>query len=142
MDNYLEIGAQVILDGLSAGMDGAQSIVGEATSTIKEMFASLSASTTAATEKIVEDTAVAGEAVQGLSKRFVEAAQSAKLSASGMSSAFSGLGALLGGGIVGGFLLHEADEAQKLVLELGQQVQIRETPSTMRSHLVPFTAVR
>jgi hypothetical protein len=118
MDNFLEIGATVILDGLTAGMESAQEIVGESTSAMGGMFASLGESSAAATTKIVEGAAVAGEAVQGMSERFVEAAETAKLSAEGMGSAFSGLGALLGAGIVGGFFLHAIDETQKLTLEL------------------------
>lgn len=54
-----------------------------------------------------------------LEAKFVETAETAKLSAAGVGSAFSGLSALLGGGLLIGFFAHFLDETNKEVLELG-----------------------
>ena len=54
-----------------------------------------------------------------MQEKLVETAETGNLSAEGMAAGFSGLGALLGGGILVGFLAHFMDETAKVNVQLG-----------------------
>jgi hypothetical protein len=119
MDNFLEIGARVILEGLTAGMDQATTVVEESTSTISDVFASMTAAVTGSGAKIIETFHEIGVGSQEMAEHFVESAEVAKISADGIGSAFGGVATLLGGGLIAGFAASFINETEKSVLELG-----------------------
>jgi hypothetical protein len=128
-----------VYDGTSVaeGMSGTTSVIEGDTAAWKEAFNSTflqidESNTTliASIEKLTAaiDTipiaseraaAESGTAFSALSDRIVNTAEVAKLEAAGIGGAFSGLGALLGGGIAVGFLAHFLDETNKEVIALG-----------------------
>src|ERR1039458_9608777 len=57
-------------------------------------------------------------ALTGLQAKIVGVAESAQLSATGIGSAFGGLSAILGGGILVGFLARFIDEAKQATIEI------------------------
>lgn len=63
--------------------------------------------------------AESGSAFSALTEHIVSSAEVAKLEAAGIGGAFSGLGAILGGGLAVGFLAHLLDETNKEVIALG-----------------------
>jgi hypothetical protein len=128
-----------VYDGTSVaeGMSGTTSVIEGDTAAWKEAFNSTflqidesNATLIASIEKLTAaiDTipiaseraaAESGTAFSALSERIVNTAEVAKLEAAGIGGAFSGLGALLGGGIAVGFLAHFLDETNKEVIALG-----------------------
>jgi hypothetical protein len=112
-DNILEIAVTAVLDQLEAGMSEAVSVVEGAADSMKVSFGQVGAAS-AAME------AEAAESMTAMKEQFVSAAETAKISAEGIGSAFSGIGSLLGAGIAVGLFLHVTDETEKFVLELGR----------------------
>jgi hypothetical protein len=87
-----------------------------------EVVASIKELTTAISTIPIASRAAAAEtggAFDLLSEHIVRSAGVAKLEAAGIGGAFSGLGALLGGGLVVGFAAHFLDETNKEVIALG-----------------------
>lgn len=128
-----------VYDGtqLAEGMSGSTAVIEEDTASWKAAFdssfsqmegtnAALVESIRALTEAIdtipvhsVRAAEESGSAFDLLSEHIINSAEVAKLEAAGIGGAFSGLGALLGGGIAVGFLAHFLDETNKEVIELG-----------------------
>lgn len=61
----------------------------------------------------------AREALTSIQEKLVETAETGNISAEGMAAGFSGLGALIGGGLAVGFAAHFLDETAKVNVELG-----------------------
>jgi hypothetical protein len=128
-----------VYDGTSVaeGMSGTTSVIEGDTAAWKEAFnstfvqmessnAELIASIQSLTAALDTIPVVAGRAAVEtggafdlMTERIVHAAEVSKLEAAGIGGAFSGLGALIGGGLAVGFLTHFLDETNKEVIALG-----------------------